>query len=371
MSYSFDNAVLDAYSDNLLAGFRLEDASGGAVDDIGGNDLTTVNGTPEYQQTGKNGYAVTFDGFDYEYFEREWTPIDGSTDRTISLWLKLTYDDAQDPLALVSWGDGSSGGQFIVSVDWGYISCSDGYELRYATMTDTADNDWHHVFVRLNGTTFDDVDIFVDGSDEIPDSMGGGITVDTASHGASSRFRLASDHSGVEYEFCGSIDEVYIWDTALSNEAIAELYNSGTGTFLAYEAPEPDPDPDPGGDILRGESFTEFGNIVTLGTGSTQLLAARSGVTITITSLHVKHVDADGEATTVDLSLSKGGNSAVTFLSGLTVFPGETTSVFNQLSGGLTLEFDAGSADDVLYAAASAASSVVVMISWVERTDAG
>ena len=104
---------------------------------------------------------------------------------------------------------------------------------------------------------------------------------------------------------------------------------------------------------------------VAIAATSTELLAAVTSGTTVITSLIIGNVDGTNDAT-FDLSINKNGGGDTTVMSGITVAAGKSVVVFGEATGKLYL-VDDGTADTV-DATASAASDLVAIISYIERT---
>lgn len=118
--------------------------------------------------------------------------------------------------------------------------------------------------------------------------------------------------------------------------------------------------------------------IVPIGATLTTLLTAATGGKTTITSLRIGHVDvgddSSGDAAadaTVDLALNKAGAGDVYFHANLDVAVGEAVVVASQYVGQIVLEDDddsSGDVPDVLKARASAADTLVALLSYIEHT---
>lgn len=111
-------------------------------------------------------------------------------------------------------------------------------------------------------------------------------------------------------------------------------------------------------DVLKSKT-------VAIGATSTELLAAVSGGTTVITSLIIGNVDG-ANAATFDLSVNKNAGGDVTIMKSINVAAGESVVVFGDATGKFYLE-DSGT-EDTLDATASAASDLVAIISYIERT---
>lgn len=170
---------------------------------------------------------------------------------SIAAWFKTTTNFADDGLIVDKGGLGTdtSGnnmnyGLWMTSSEKlrGGFETSSGSD-RYATSPNTYNNgQWHHAVVTYDGTSI--VRLYIDG-------------VQVASTSTSSLpevnkhpLRIGSDSRIVDDDlFIGNIDEVGIWDRALTTTEIANLKNSGTVTtsglvyFNKFDGGFPPPPP--------------------------------------------------------------------------------------------------------------------------------
>lgn len=195
--------------------------------------------------------------------------------------------------------------------------------------TDKSYNDgrWHHVVATLSPTAGSV--LYVDGKVAAQDA-----TMTTA-QSFSGYWRLAGDSaSGLAGKpsndyFTGTVDEVAVYGSALSADAVAAHYALGTGA----EAPKPNkpgkpnPEPPEPGVLLkdtfsrtteRGWGSTEYGGDWTVDWSATSFSTDSSHGVINMpapkasTSIHSPVVDSTSTDATVDLSLDAvpGGNGA-------------------------------------------------------------
>lgn len=109
-------------------------------------------------------------------------------------------------------------------------SGSTNYLVR-ATALEVQDGNWHHILATYDGTSnTDGIKIYVDGGNvETLTALSTGIR-SVASVGP----RIGSNTNG-SWNFTGKLDEVAIWNTALSSDAVQEIYdatNNNTGKAL-------------------------------------------------------------------------------------------------------------------------------------------
>jgi hypothetical protein len=193
-------------------------------DPKGGNDGDTVGGDPSFTTSSKIGsHAGDFDGDDYVNIG---DPIDGSLDFgtgsfTLSAWVNLGANGG----VIINKRNGAGSnipGYMIRITSVVLFRVSDGDECLNESISTDIRNDgkWHHVVARLNTTT-NMLDIFLDGVK--------GTGTPAATLGDTSNdlnFLLGSwwrSDTGF-FPVDGTIDEVAIWNRALTPAEIRRLY---------------------------------------------------------------------------------------------------------------------------------------------------
>jgi subtilisin family serine protease len=197
-----------------------------AYDSVGSNHGTLVNG-PVWTSGQING-ALDFDGDD-DYVDVG-DPVDGSLDFgatdsfSISVWVK-TAEDGQPVYKQRITGDGYREGYkvrvYFEKLYFGMKDTSNNGTEIFGSTTVT-NNEWHHV-VAVRDTVEDKVYLYLDGtSDATP------VTDNTIESLATSRSLEIARGAGVYY-YTGKIDDVRIYDRALSAEEVQQLYEEGLG----------------------------------------------------------------------------------------------------------------------------------------------
>jgi len=186
---------------------------------------------------GPFGMAMHFDGKG-AYAETSYRGIEGKRPRTVAFWVKIPRDfDPSQGYAMASWGDfdiNNPGSVWQISTN---PDADDGPigRLRVGVhggkaigTTDLRDDQWHHVAVVLYPAATPSfgqhVMLFLDGTvDPVSSRTLGKIEtkVEDATHGVWLG-RNITGAPGSEF-FRGAIDEVYIFDAALSQEEIRAL----------------------------------------------------------------------------------------------------------------------------------------------------
>jgi len=223
------------YSSNVQAFWKFEEASGTIYDETANNNDGTYNGNL-YQQTGKVGYALGFDGMD-DYVNCGTDPSLNIADAiTIAAWVKtpgvsessfFVVKEIGSVVGDYRWGLYFSGSGTISL----YIMNSSGTD-KFVVSTNTFDDDeWHYVVGTFDGRY---LKFYSDGILETTTDWGSVQTIQTGG-----TLHLGA-WKGYSRYFNGSIDEVAIWDKALAADEIASLYElnySSLGTLnLKHDA---------------------------------------------------------------------------------------------------------------------------------------
>ena len=237
---SFGNATIDAYDNNIVSVWKLEEASGTRDDPVGSNDLSDINTVGS--TTGKSGTCATFVAANNERLSiADASQVGLDFERTstfsISAWVK-TSTAAYMQIATKINSSGNTGYQLFFNND-GTISAvltNTFASNRIQTTTTVSgydDGAWHNVVLTYDGSS--DVSgliIYVDGSE--PASVDNANTL-SASIDNSDGFALGAYDSGAQ-DWNGEIDEVTVWNAELSSGAVSAINNSGTGRFWTADA---------------------------------------------------------------------------------------------------------------------------------------
>lgn len=215
-----------ALSDNLVAAWELDEASGDALDSYGSYDLTdnnTVGST-----TGKIDDARSFNGTN-EYFSG--SVLSGSkTNLTLEAWI---YRGSSSNLASVGWGDteGSRFSILLYSDGNVYLQVETGdFNYPYCAFSGTG---WHHFVLAFDGsqgTASNRVKAYIDGSEQ---SLTAGGVGNPSYYTVSGNFEIGREKANTRYTN-GYHDATRLWERTLSSSEVSELYNSGSGRSGSY-----------------------------------------------------------------------------------------------------------------------------------------
>jgi len=227
LAWSFGAAATPAEPDldadpHLMGWWRFdEDAGTDAADSSKHERNGKLSGKMTFDESsvaGRIGKALSFDGADDLVAVTGYKGVTGTTPRTVSLWLKTKTPRGD----LVSWGKRDFGQMWIVRFIRGHVGATPNGGYYY--MADSVhDEKWHHVAVVVGEAELpnlhDDVTLYLDGKIAAIDRIGL-LDLWPVETGDESDVAIGQ-------KFKGAIDELRIYDRALSEEEVTALYNVG------------------------------------------------------------------------------------------------------------------------------------------------
>jgi hypothetical protein len=214
----------------LLAFYNLSDLT-----DASGNGRTLTNNGGVTFSSGKIGNAATFNGSNY--LENNNIDLSGATQASFSLWLKTSSQTTGQKNMFGRWGGSIQPGseQFL------FTTFGNGQSLEVLLQLNGGngnlnqfgggpsgpiinDNQWHNAIIVLNNSG---LKLFWDGllftSREISNATIAGGSPGSTQIGDAVYKGFGST------PFDGQIDAVGVWNRALTNTEVTELYNAGAG----------------------------------------------------------------------------------------------------------------------------------------------
>ncbi|MCF7865652.1 MAG: LamG domain-containing protein [Candidatus Pacebacteria bacterium] len=189
-----------------------------------GNNGTLTNGP--VTTVGKMGQALSFDGTnDYVSASAANLPA-GSVSRSVAFWIKTTYTGTGDLYAF-GYGTGSNGVFALGVYQGGKVVFTQNGSAIDSGVNTIADGKWHHVIMSYTAGAGGSL-IYIDGQNST--GVGGNFNLATSVAGNVNVGRIP--HAASNY-LNASIDEVRIYNRALSASEIKSLYNRGTATVNA------------------------------------------------------------------------------------------------------------------------------------------
>ena len=209
--------------EGLVSWWKFDEGQGNvALDSVGGNHGTLVNG-PTWVD-GKYGKALSFDGVN-DYVETAQTvSLALTTSASIAVWFKTTAAAYQEIVRQIGTSDNgielrvSSSHKADVSVylgSWREIIDTNGPNVN--------DGNWHHIVGVVDGTT---VKLYRDGNFIISATGTNNLNTGNAKV-VIGRHPLYPDY------FNGLIDDVQIYNRALSADEIAQIYQYGLESLMS------------------------------------------------------------------------------------------------------------------------------------------
>jgi len=243
LSTNTNNSELDAswtpkYS-NLIAYFKF---NGDFSDEMGNiNDLGIASGSPTLT-AGKLNQTYSFNGTSDALITatNAALPI-GTAKRTFLFWMKAASFDTGIGNTILSYGISLVGEKFVIKAEERSISVALYGHRRIGEKNELEINEWYHiaVIVPSSATQTDDVKIYINGKIQTLSTESGGSALLNTS---ASQLEIGSA-SGTKY-YDGLIDELTIWDVALSGSNIRQIYArqaaafSGTYTSKIFDTGE-------------------------------------------------------------------------------------------------------------------------------------
>ncbi len=219
---------------SLVGWWRFNDGSGTTAMDSSGNNRHGVLVNDPVWVTGVYGGALEFAG-DSRVAVPGYEGILGSQARTSAAWVNVTKTSA----SIITWGPAGGGTKWVMRTHNSpavlRLECGQGNT--WAT-TDLVDGEWHHVAAVLEDDGSPDVSevkLYVDGALDPIAAGGTPRAINTTTGGD---LQIGYDLNNTGRTYAGLMDEVRIYDRALSDSEIQALMND---PGLVTQALAPDP----------------------------------------------------------------------------------------------------------------------------------
>lgn len=207
------------YGSGLVSAWRFE---GNANDSFGTNNGTVTGAT--LVSNGIVGSCYSFDGSGDE-INASFIPLPSAY--TVSYWVKYNTTNFQYHL----WNGNNSGTNANTSFMFSTQSSNlllfrGGNGSTYFTLwgSNVAPNIWYHIVGVNTGSS---CYLYINGVASSP------VAAVTPLYNSGTEFTIGADGSG-SYDFNGLIDEVSVWNRALTQSEITDIYNSGTPKVYPY-----------------------------------------------------------------------------------------------------------------------------------------
>ncbi|MEM7331767.1 MAG: LamG-like jellyroll fold domain-containing protein, partial [Chloroflexota bacterium] len=230
---AFEENIGDVATNNApIVYYPINDFNGSTITDESGNGHIGGlfgNIQPSNETVTGSGWALTFDGYDDYVYVDDHNDLDLTGDMTIALWARPFNWYSGNHTALVVKGEGESqtanyyfgswtdGALKLSYFNQGWHNVRDNSEASYN------DGQWYHLTVVVDATN-DRVRFYRDG-----------ILLSEQSHNFSEIPMVANGDPLIlghylnsnDAKFVGMLDDVLIYDRALTSEEVGNIYNSG------------------------------------------------------------------------------------------------------------------------------------------------
>ncbi|MGA0846471.1 MAG: LamG-like jellyroll fold domain-containing protein, partial [Luteolibacter sp.] len=229
----------------LIAHWKMDELDGNNLLDSTRNSHTgTINGPT--RSSGFEGGALTFDGIDDSVTFGSGPALGGTSDFTLSAWVKTTATTDQ---VVIQQRNGGFNGQYQLRVrETGavsfYVYGNLATQFDFRTNLSVNDGEWHHIVAVRDG---ENGYIYIDG-DPTPAASAIGTLRDLDS---SIGVGIGRDIRDNIRPFSGQIDEVKIYSLAKSGTEIQQAYNQ-----YLNQAPSWKTEPLMIPDAIEGVSYT-------------------------------------------------------------------------------------------------------------------
>lgn len=227
-------------TNGLVSYWKLDETSGNILDAAGSNSGTVYGAVPN--QTGKIGKSYSFDGTnDYVNVPNSSSlNIQGNT-ITLSAWLYPVSNKHSVIVSKLHNVGTHVPPYFQYTLQFFYtsdpspriyprfaVSVGGAFKFTANTSITVSLNQWHHLVGVYNGST---LKLYLDGEEVSSTAQSGNID----GYNTPVYISEIGSLSGAEV-FNGRIDEIGIWNRALSVSEVSQLFNSGNGLAYPFES---------------------------------------------------------------------------------------------------------------------------------------
>jgi len=229
-----------ASRDSHSIGLCKFNTTSNAIEVSDGTNWQVYNPDTATGWSGSNTYSLNFDGTD-DYLALSSTVSPTAQQGTVSFWIKTSYSGPGQNQTIFSQADSSITTSYlffgVLTTGEVRIGWADGGSVLIKKGSTTVNNgNWHHVACTSDGSTWK---IYIDGSDEgtlttVTGSGSDGSWYGDITSGSLDICRIGCQERTSKDSFVnGNLDEVAIWDSALSAAQITNIYkgesNGGSG----------------------------------------------------------------------------------------------------------------------------------------------
>lgn len=234
--YSIAPSCVGITTDNLVAQWKLDETTGTTATDSVGSNNGAYNGFDATSTVaGIDGTAQYFDGTNDKISIADNSDFTFTSDFTLSAWIK------HSGAAEASNGDGwrvisqqtTGANHFMMRVNDSSggtngtvgVSFYSGSVYGVNSTTNVKDGQWHHIVGVRQGS---DLHIYIDGVLDNTTS-----SVSTGTIDVSGTVNIGNKPGNDEEKFSGAIDDVRVYQKALTSDEISDMYNIMSGNCVA------------------------------------------------------------------------------------------------------------------------------------------
>lgn len=217
-------AAVSDFNSSLIAHYTFD----GNANDSAGSNNGTANGGPTYV-AGKLGQAMSFDGIDDYVTANASSFPTANASRTVTGWIKSS--NRSQSAVVLSYGNSSYTFYTSFGGGGGRISTAEGSLFSVAGSTNLADDVWHH-FAIVHDSTGPVQRVYIDGVENITGANTYSTNNDPTAY--------IGNRASLNRPFSGSLDDLRVYNRALTASEVSELYNY-TGGSSGGGGEEPPP----------------------------------------------------------------------------------------------------------------------------------
>lgn len=217
---------------SIEVAYLFDENSGNVAKDLSGNGRNgEITGAKHVK--GKFGNALEYDGTDDNLIVTGFNGIGGTDPRTTVFWFKTTTTRDH---SWVKWGVNSAGEKYYIRAHVRGDECNLRVEVNGGNNFGTdnvCDGEWHHMAVVFpkGSKAVKDHDLYVDGKLQVKEGTEHQMDTNVDTQAVNIGHKLAN------HKFMlGTLDEVAIFNVALSLKQINTIRNNGLKTALGIDA---------------------------------------------------------------------------------------------------------------------------------------
>ena len=225
--------------DDLISYWKMDDASGDAIDAHASNDGTCAN--ISYEETGKIGTSFGLNGSSSNVNVGDIAAIDNATALSVSCWV---YHDDLDADDYIMTNRSTGAGFLFLRDNVGsvtartdmykiYVSDATGADVIEGASNSSPVTTWTHVVFTYEPLHATGLHLYINGTEDA-NSPGSTNNTDDIDPAAVATYMGSNSQESAWYD--GKIDEVGVWEKVLTSSEVTALYNGGAG--LAYPLAE-------------------------------------------------------------------------------------------------------------------------------------